>query len=93
MTELAEQAFSSRSGMTRRVERLVGEGFLCQSSDDQDGRGVVVALTDAGVTRRRRLRRFILHGVARLFVSELTDHEVRALTRMLRKVWVDTTFG
>jgi hypothetical protein len=32
MTELATRAFSSRSAMTRRVERMVGEGFVRRTS-------------------------------------------------------------
>ena len=48
MTELADRALISRSGMTRRVARLVGEGLVRRADADADGRGVVVALTEAG---------------------------------------------
>src|SRR4051794_29781369 len=41
MTELAERVFSSRSGMTRRVDRLVDEGLLTRTASDADGRGVI----------------------------------------------------
>src|SRR3990172_4170222 len=51
MTELAARALISRSGMTRRVARLVDEGLVRRTGADADGRGVVVALTDAGVAR------------------------------------------
>src|SRR5207249_9625711 len=51
MTELAARALISRSGMTRRVARLVSEGLVRRADADADGRGVVVALTDAGVAR------------------------------------------
>ena len=51
MSELATRAFSSRSGMTRRVARLVDEGLVARASDEADARGVVVALTEAGVNR------------------------------------------
>src|SRR5438093_12103533 len=49
MTELATRALISRSGMTRRVARLVDEGLVRRSTAGTDGRGVLVALTDAGV--------------------------------------------
>ena len=42
MTELANRAFNSRSGMTRRVDRLVDEGLVRRTGIDTDGRGVVV---------------------------------------------------
>src|SRR2546422_11493026 len=51
MTDLAARALISRSGMTRRVARLVGEGLVRRADVDADGRGVVVALTDAGMAR------------------------------------------
>src|SRR5438132_7198941 len=47
MTELADRALISRSGMTRRVTRLFAEGLVCRDEVKGDARGVVVALTDA----------------------------------------------
>src|SRR5436305_5901972 len=51
ITELAERALISRSGMTRRVARLVDEGLVRRDRASTDARGVVVALTKAGLTR------------------------------------------
>src|SRR2546423_15707035 len=51
MTELADRALISRSGMTRRVGRLVEVGLVRRANADADARGVVVALTDVGVSR------------------------------------------
>src|SRR5262249_3815512 len=51
MAELAAQALISRSGMTRRVARLAREGHVHRTGADTDGRGVVVALTEAGLAR------------------------------------------
>src|SRR5947208_15372183 len=44
MTDLATRALVSRSGMTRRVARLVEEGLVQRANAASDGRGVVVAL-------------------------------------------------
>ena len=49
MTDLAARALSSRSAMTRRIDRLVDEGLVGRGSSDADGRGVVVELTEAGL--------------------------------------------
>src|SRR6266536_3617652 len=49
MTELADRALISRSGMSRRVARLVDEGLVRRDRAGTDGRGVVVALTEAGL--------------------------------------------
>lgn len=93
MTELAERVYSSRSGMTRRVDKLETEGLLCRQPAGDDGRGVVVALTDAGVNRLAQLAPVHLKAVDDLFVSRLDDRELAAFARMLDKVSVETTFG
>src|SRR6266478_975391 len=51
MTELANRALISRSGMSRRVARLVNQGLVRRDKAGTDGRGVVVALTEAGIAR------------------------------------------
>jgi DNA-binding MarR family transcriptional regulator len=93
MTELANRALISRSGMTRRVARLVDAGLVRRSDADADGRGVVVALTDAGVTRLTETAPAHARGIADHFVSRLDDEELAVLERALDKVTVDCTFG
>src|ERR1700687_942460 len=51
MTGLAARAFSSRSGLTRRIDRLVEEGLVGRTTANGDARSVVVTLTEAGGTR------------------------------------------
>ena len=93
MTELADRAFVSRSGLTRRIDRLVDEGLVCRQSATDDGRGVVVALTDAGVARVTETVPAHLRDVSRLFVERLTERELAVLERALSKVSVDSAFG
>jgi DNA-binding MarR family transcriptional regulator len=93
MTDLATRAFSSRSGMTRRVDRLVDEGLVRRGVSDADGRGVVVGLTDAGVARLTETAPVHLRKVLELFVAKLDDQELAALTSALNKVTVDCTYG
>jgi DNA-binding MarR family transcriptional regulator len=93
MTELANRALISRSGMTRRVARLVDEGLVRRADAGADGRGVVVALTDAGVARLTETAPIHAHGIAEYFVSRLDDQELAVLASALDKVTVDCTFG
>ncbi|MDQ2941647.1 MAG: MarR family winged helix-turn-helix transcriptional regulator [Chloroflexota bacterium] len=93
MTELAARALISRSGMTRRVARLVDEGFVRRASTDADARGVVVALTDAGVARLAETAPVHARGVSKLFVEQLDDQELAALESALGKVTPDCRFG
>src|SRR4051812_44349754 len=93
MTDLATRALVSRSGMTRRVARLVEEGLVQRANTDADGRGVVVALTDTGLARLAQTAPVHLRGISELFVTQLDDQELAVLKRVLDKVTIDTTFG
>jgi DNA-binding MarR family transcriptional regulator len=93
MTELAARTLVSRSGLTRRVGRLVDEGLVRRANATDDGRGVLIALTDAGVARLTETLPVHLRGVSRLFVERLDDQELAVLETALRKVIVDCTFG
>ena len=93
MTELAARALISRSGMTRRVTRLVEEGLVRRADADADGRGVVVALTDAGVARLSETAPVHARGISKLFVAQLDDQELAILEGALSKVIIDCSFG
>jgi DNA-binding MarR family transcriptional regulator len=93
MTELANRALISRSGMTRRVGRLVEEGLVGRANVDADARGVVVSLTEAGVARLTETAPVHLRSVSELFVAHLDDQELAVLKSALDKVTVDCTFG
>jgi DNA-binding MarR family transcriptional regulator len=93
MTDLAARVLLSRSGMTRRVTRLVQESLVRRASADGDARGVVVALTEAGLARLTETAPVHVRGVSELFVAQLDDQELAVLTNALKKVTVDCTFG
>src|SRR5260370_29984119 len=67
MTELADRTLSSRSGMTRRIDRMVDEGLVSRASAGEDARGVVVALTEAGVRRLAETPPVRLRHVSEVF--------------------------
>jgi DNA-binding MarR family transcriptional regulator len=93
MTELAARALISRSGMTRRVARLVDEGLVRKASTNADARRVVVALTDAGMARLTETAPVHARGIFDLFVARLNDQELAVLESALQKVTLDCTFG
>jgi DNA-binding MarR family transcriptional regulator len=93
MTDLAAKAFSSRSAMTRRVDRLVDEGLVRRTSSDADGRGVVIALTETGLARLSEAVPVHLEGVSKLFIERLDDRELEVLERALEKVSLNCSFG
>ena len=93
MTELADRVLVSRSGLTRRVARLEEEGLVERCAADDDGRGVVVCLTDDGVKRMVETTRVHAEDVKTLFITQLDDRELAVIARALRKVIVDCNFG
>ena len=93
MTELADRALISRSGMSRRVARLVDEGLVRRDKAGTDARGVVVALTKAGIARLAATAPVHARGISTLFVAQLDDQELALLERALNKVIVDCSFG
>jgi DNA-binding MarR family transcriptional regulator len=93
MTDLAARAFSSRSGMTRRVERLVDDGLVRRTSAESDARGVLVTLTDAGRQRLAETVPVHLGKVSELFIERLDDEQLAILEDALKAVTVDCSFG
>jgi DNA-binding MarR family transcriptional regulator len=93
MTALANSALISRSGMTRRVARLVVGGLVRRAGAETDARGVVVALTEAGLARLAETAPVHARGISAYFVSRLDDEELALLESALDKVVVDCTFG
>src|SRR5207253_617423 len=93
MTELADRALISRSGMSRRVARLADEGLVHRDRAGTDGRGVVVALTEVGTARLAETAPVHARGISKLFIAQLDDQELALLERALNKVIVDCSFG
>src|SRR5437763_14834515 len=67
VTELADRALISRSGMSRRVARLADEGLVRRDRAGSDGRGVAVALTEAGLARLPQTAPVHARGISKLF--------------------------
>src|SRR5207245_10358516 len=76
MTELADRALISRSGMTRRVTRLVHDGLVRRAHVDADARGFVVQLTNSGLDRLAVAGPVHRRGVSALFLMMLHDQEL-----------------
>jgi DNA-binding MarR family transcriptional regulator len=93
MTDLATRTFSSRSAMTRRIDRLVEEGLVRRTSSPADGRGVVIAMTETGLARLMDAVPVHVKGVSRLFIEQLDDQDLEVLEHALTKVSLNCSFG
>lgn len=93
VTELANRVFSSRSALTRRLDRMVDEGVVSRSKAEADARGVVIGLTETGEARLLAALPPHLEAVSALFSSRLSDEELEVLERALNRVTLDCSFG
>ncbi len=86
MSDLAEQAQLSRSGLTRLVDRLERDGLLMRCSCQHDARGAYACLTDAGSERLREARGTHLTVVREQFLSRFSKRELHTLTEMWNRI-------
>lgn len=89
-SEIAAKRRLSRSGATRLVDRLVGEGLVERQECGDDGRGSVVVLTSQGHRTFSRAGRLHLDGIEHHVGSRLTAPESRELQQLLEKLTVDS---
>jgi DNA-binding MarR family transcriptional regulator len=86
MSELADGVLLSRSGLTRLVDRMEGEGLLCRERCEDDARGYNAAITDKGRALFGLARRTHLDGVRKRFLAHLSPEELHTLGELWEKV-------
>lgn len=86
MHDLARAIVLSRSGLTRRVDRLEAAGLLCRQRDPSDRRGAFAVLTDEGRAALRQTWPAYARGIQEHFARHLDDEEARALSAALERV-------
>lgn len=86
MRDLADSVLLSRSGMTRRVDRLESAGYVARAACETDRRGSMATLTDAGRDRLERALPVHLQGVADHFLCHLGPDELTTLRSTLAKL-------
>jgi DNA-binding MarR family transcriptional regulator len=79
MSELADAALLSRSGLTRIVDELEALELVRREPDENDGRVLVATLTPLGRRQFAAARRTHLANVRKLFLGPLTAEQRRGL--------------
>src|SRR5947208_5122503 len=79
MTELAERVMISPSGLTRRVDRLVREGFVQRDRYEGDSRLMLARLTDRGRHVLKLAARAHLRGIGAHLTGGLSREQVQRL--------------
>ena len=86
MSQLAESALLSHSGMTRLVDRLVAAGLVERRRCDEDRRGLFAEPTPAGTELFRQARTTHLRGIRERFLSRVPEAELAALADLWDRV-------
>lgn len=86
MNELAERILYSKSGFTRVVDRMEEAGLVRRARLENDRRTILIVLTDKGTETLERARHHHRDGIQRHFSQQLTNADIKALTRALEKV-------
>jgi DNA-binding MarR family transcriptional regulator len=73
MSELAERVLLSRSGITRRLDRLVVDGMVRRTPCADDRRGAMAQITEAGWQRLAAAAPTHVAGVRRYVIDPLGD--------------------
>lgn len=86
MAELAEQALLSRSWLTRRVVQLEQAGLVTRTSAGDDGRGVLVEMTAAGLDTFARMEESHARSIATHFAAHVSDVEARTMSAAFERI-------
>lgn len=86
MGDLAENLLVANSSCNRVVGRLVDSGFIERSHGESDGRVVLVDLTRAGRSLRRRMAAVHTRDIEARFGAPLTPTEVGDIDTLLRRL-------
>lgn len=86
MNEVASRILSSKSGLTRVIDKMEKAGLVRRERPADDRRVVLVFITDAGLSTLQDARRHHRDGIRRHFTEHLSVAELKALARTLEKV-------
>jgi DNA-binding MarR family transcriptional regulator len=86
MNELADQILTSKSGLTRVIDRMEEAGLVTRFRPPDDRRAILVRLTEEGVRVMEHARAYHRHGIEQYFSRHLDDDEIESLAVALGKV-------
>jgi DNA-binding MarR family transcriptional regulator len=86
MSRLAASLVLSRSGLTRRIDRMEAAGFVARESAPNDRRGAYAVLTEAGLEALAAAQIVHLEGIEKHFSQHLSDSAAVTLAEVLALV-------
>jgi DNA-binding MarR family transcriptional regulator len=86
MGQLADEVLLSKSGVTRLIDRLVGDGLVERSACLADARGAEAVLTERGLDRLRAASRTHLRGISEHFLAVVDPDALEVIERSMTAV-------
>ena len=86
LNELNDHVLLSQSSLSRLVERLEKRGLVERMAAPEDGRGVLLKLTDAGAELQKDIGREHVRDISGLLGPALTAAEQKELRRLTEKL-------
>lgn len=79
---LGENLLLSQPSVSRLIDRLASRGLVEKTQAPDDGRGIIVSLTDKGLTAFRRAAVRHMESIVDRVGGALSDAELRQLTEL-----------
>jgi DNA-binding MarR family transcriptional regulator len=86
MNELASRILSSKSGLTRVIDRMEEAGLVERRRPAEDRRVIEIVMTPSGQEALTHARTVHRRGITEHFAQHLNERDVAALSRALAKV-------
>jgi DNA-binding MarR family transcriptional regulator len=86
LNEINDKVLLSQSSLSRLVDRLEKRGLVERTTAPDDGRGVLLSLTEAGRELQKSIGRDHVREIAQLVAPALTAEEQRELLRLTEKL-------
>ncbi|MCU1574428.1 MAG: transcriptional regulator, MarR family [Micrococcaceae bacterium] len=86
LNELNEHVLLSQPSISRMVERLERQGLVQRRTVQEDKRGVLIGLTDAGRELQRRVGRQHVRDIDELVGTSLSEAELEQLRQLTDKL-------
>ena len=86
LNELNDNVLLSQSSLSRLVDRLEKRGLVERMPAPDDGRGVLLKLTEEGAALQKEIGREHVRDIAELVAPALTAAEQRELLRLTEKL-------
>ncbi len=86
MSEVANRILSSKSGLTRVIDRMEDAGLVRRERPRDDRRVINVFITPAGLKTLEAARAVHRRGIQEHFLGQLSEKDIAALSKSLGKV-------